>query len=75
MNRRDFMVNVGAFNPGPDLDAVTEQAYLLQEEKAHAAMIRKPPSGRAFYDGTPSRRNQSARKGVRIHESAWLLRP
>jgi hypothetical protein len=49
MNRRDFMVNVGAFNPGPDLDAVTEQAYLLQEEKAHAAMIRKPPSGRAFY--------------------------
>lgn len=48
-SRREFMIKVGSLDPGPDLDAVTEQAYLLAEEKAHQSNLAKPPGGRAFY--------------------------
>lgn len=49
--RIEFFKKVGVITPGkgPDLDAVTEQAYLVQEEKEHAYRNSRPPGGRAFY--------------------------
>lgn len=49
--RTELFKKAGLINPGtgPDLDAVTEQAYLVQEEKEHAKGNARPPGGRAFY--------------------------
>lgn len=49
ISRTEFLTKIGIISPGPDLDAVTEQAYLLQEEKEHRKQLDKPPGGRAFY--------------------------
>ena len=48
MNREEFLNEIKTIN-GPDLDAITEQAYLVQEEKAHVKNLKRPPGGRAFY--------------------------
>lgn len=49
--REEMLKKVGLIVPGsgPDLDAVTEQAYLVQEEKEHLKSNSRPPGGRAFY--------------------------
>jgi len=47
--RTEFFRKLGVITPGPDLDAVTEQAYLLEEDKAHKKDNNRKPSGRAFY--------------------------
>jgi hypothetical protein len=49
ISRVELLTALGMGPNGPDLDAVTEQAYLLQEEKAHKKSIERPPGGRAFY--------------------------
>lgn len=49
ISRKEFMVKTGTLSPGPDLDAVTEQAYLKEEEVAHKKNLARPPGGRAFY--------------------------
>lgn len=49
LSRLELMMALGRGPNGPDLDAVTEQAYLLQEEKAHLKDLARPASGRAFY--------------------------
>ncbi len=47
--RAELFTALGIISDGPDLDAITEQAYLLQEEKAHQKDMARPPGGRAFY--------------------------
>lgn len=47
--REQLFTKAGIIKPGPDLDAITEQAYLLQEEKEREKQLAKPPGGRAFY--------------------------
>src|SRR6186997_1497323 len=47
--REELFGRVGLIRFGPDLDAVTEQAYLLQEEKERKQRMEKEPGGRAFY--------------------------
>jgi CRISPR/Cas system-associated exonuclease Cas4 (RecB family) len=48
-SRQELFAAAGLIPDGPDLDAITEQSYLLQEEKERKGMLAKQPGGRAFY--------------------------
>jgi CRISPR/Cas system-associated exonuclease Cas4 (RecB family) len=47
--REELFGKAGLIRLGPDLDAVTEQAYLLQEQVDRKQRLEKTPGGRAFY--------------------------
>lgn len=49
VSRTELFTRLGIISPGPNLDAITEQAYLLQEEKEHKSNVNRAPGGRAFY--------------------------
>ncbi len=48
-SRAELFLKLGVVTLGPDLDAITEQAYLVQEEIEHKKDLNRPPGGRAFY--------------------------
>jgi CRISPR/Cas system-associated exonuclease Cas4 (RecB family) len=49
ISRTDFFTRLGVISPGPDLDSITEQAYLFNEEQERERIFKKKPRGRAFF--------------------------